>query len=779
MKFFKSRKLPKNDEIESQLADDLVQNNGGNTEIEDLNTQNEDSVQTAVLDDDFQQDNISSDEVVLVNEPIVLDDEYFATKDDAITDNTQNQAESGQSSFGEDTQQGNTDIDLNDINESTETEPSADAESKDSKAEIEVLNGDDTHKDIQSDSKPNSIGENEADNSVQAENLEQTDSNTTNDAANEEDMTSGDNKQENSKNNEQSDDVAENDKPKTDKKKKKVRNILIAVAVAIVILAVSIVTPILVLNKGKIFVNEAGDLLKTKGDIYVINEDITYSGDLTLSKNINLKGNHLRVDGVLTLDLSQPTMNVGTLKKKVYTAEGNISATKIVIIGVGAVTIANNVTVGEMEINAKKVKFSSNITVQNSLIINADNKGDEGINFAGNVEFGTDSKGVTIEKSKVNFEQGVMADVSAIDSIVKVGVMVGNVTMDDKSELRCSAKVIKDFATQEPGIVKGGALVYMSEESSADIIDGAKLYWTSQSNKNIREEKNIGETRYTITLQTPSYGNVFVVGEKIYLKLDVVQSAERYSIKVNQDAEIIINVTGEDKENNIMTTDILSEKLSKVGKHTITIVAMGAEGEGEFVKNSEPIKLQYEHNMELKAPSNIKVYKDANNDYILTFDAVIFADYYEVIFDTVKLQSIPFDEGLTAEGKIIVNLSKKDVLNNKFSVGKHIVSIVAKSNNPNIKPSKSDFTTFKITQKQAAVTLTVDSNAGMLNWNSTPNALTYTVYIKRNNKFEVLAVVKTNNYRITEVGEYAVVVDGIANGYYEESDYSNTVMFVK
>ena len=99
---------------------------------------------------------------------------------------------------------------------------------------------------------------------------------------------------------------------------KKARNIIIAVVVAIVVLTASIVTPILVLNKGKIFVNEAEDLLKTKGDIYVINKDITFDGDLVLSKDINLKGKHLNINGTMTLDITLPQMNVGTLKKGAF-----------------------------------------------------------------------------------------------------------------------------------------------------------------------------------------------------------------------------------------------------------------------------------------------------------------------------------------------------------------------------------------------------------------------------------------------------------------------------
>lgn len=479
MKIFGKRHLSKNNDVYNQKSEEEVVKDKNIDNNQEFITEERDIEEKSLLDNELEQNFITNDEIVLVNEPIVSEETYFASKENSDDSEEQNVESGIIEDNGEEPTQENVEDRAEEEQLDDLTEEQNDNQVENSETSEEEITEDNTEEISPEYEEP--IAEIEeltefdegselTESEFSSENYQETDEFDTNvengqdvNVASEETSEQADSENEEVLTLDGAEETA--DKPKEKKKgtpkklSKKARNIIIAVVVAIVVLTVSIVTPILVLNKGKIFVNQASDLLNTKGEIYVINKDVTFDGDLTLSKNINLKGNHLKVNGVLTLDLARPNMNIGTLKKNVFVAEGNITAKKLIIKGSEAMTIANAMVADDMEITAKKIKFESSLTVQNSMIINADNKLEDPIVFGGTINFGQNAQGVTLTKSHVKFNQGVMAKLTAEDSSIAVNETVGEVALDSRSELRCNAKVIADFETQALGTVQGGAMV--------------------------------------------------------------------------------------------------------------------------------------------------------------------------------------------------------------------------------------------------------------------------------------------------------------------------------
>ena len=159
---------------------------------------------------------------------------------------------------------------------------------------------------------------------------------------------------------------------------------------------------------------------------------------------------------------------------------------------------------------------------------------------------------------------------------------------------------------------------------------------------------------------------------------------------------------------------------------------MSAVEDSEVVLDSEPLYLTYEHTITLERVSNARV-ELINNEYILKFNAVKFADTYEITFDNMVYNI----SSTAAEGEEIShNLSVQDGVKDKLTVGNHLVKIIARNaSNAAIISSGSVIADFApIVGTVAPVNVIAQeivNNQLNISWEAAENAVRYKIYIQK------------------------------------------------
>lgn len=556
------------------------------------------------------------------------------------------------------------------------------------------------------------------------------------------------------------------DSPEKKRKKKKLQIIAIAIAALLVILTISIVTPILVINKDKIFVSSADDFANVnKGNYYVLKKDIIVEGDLVIGNaySIDLNNHTLTVNGKLVFNHNQSEgiIDIGTKKGKGYQQGGIVYAQEIELISNGKIEIHTPVTAETITIGNNNVNAHTNLHARKTLNINGGQH-----NFAGEVVF--EEGGVAnVNNSEVVFERGAKADFKAVNSKIKLSSgEMNSASLDGASQLRCYGKVNGDII--------GGSLVLMGKESSADTIKDVNTLWITRDNGNIMNIINIDTIKYIEQLTVPSSVTVIVENNKIYCNVTKVYYAERYAFYIDDNEPVIVEDNG-NGEQGFIECDITSY-VQSAGNHNIKVIAMGAEGEEEFVLASEPIYYNYTHRIKLETVKNLVIVNKNADEILLQFNESPFADEYKVTINSTEIILRPDD---ATNGVIIFNI--KEYLN---EVGDYAISVQARSSkNADIESSETAITSYKVIKPHSKTNLTFaiseDGAKVTLSWDKIDTAVRYTVWIKSiDNVWKVYVLTPSLSIDIptdllTADTEFYVTVN--ANGYYTDSEGSNIV----
>lgn len=529
------------------------------------------------------------------------------------------------------------------------------------------------------------------------------------------------------------------EKPKKEKKpltKKQKRNLLIGVVSAILIVAIvlGIALPIYFTNRGKIFISTAEDFNDTdaKGDYYVLKKDVTVEGDLTLSKDVDLAGYTLTVEGTLTLNASA-ALNIGTKKGKEYAEEGALSVKNLVV----------NMPAGTLNFYANLQAQIVQITAQNAVMGGLAVSGTAQFNVGGELKLTREvqiKQPLTVSNCSNFYVLGniACAEEGALvckdtDLTVASGVTVDRLVLnkqvkegDNLMQAGSSARIYGSV-----GSLSGGRKVAMLQGHSCPYYEDVELLAVARDNVGAFEARDCGTIVYIDVLSAPAMVKVQEESGRIVARTTEVTGAKQY----------VFNVDGKDQEPvdqpYLDISDILK---GGAGKHTVTVYAKGdfdfdaletiAAQSGVTYMDGASIGTIYAYTITLAMP------KISVSDHLLTIETVDFADYYSVYIGDLhlagleKIDLLTSAEGITVkDGMIVVDLSGYDI-----PVGSYGILVTAHSNVAEINSSKPALGSFVKKGQHAEAEITEASDMGekgvTIRWNAVSTAKTYVVTVR-------------------------------------------------
>lgn len=569
-------------------------------------------------------------------------------------------------------------------------------------------------------------------------------------------------------------------KPLSPKAKKAVW-ILVAVAVLAVVVTAAVLTPILIINAPKVLISEAADFAKpVKGnkELYYLQKDITVDGDLTLGLNVDLNKKVLTVNGTLTIaNPKGGNLLLGVKSGKEYTLGGKITAKKLVIKSAKKVDIYTNVSTDEFVIESVESGAAHGSIQANNGFSVSDSK----MVFEHQLAFGEQIRSLQVANSDVVFTKATEMDIELTNNAkLRANSDVGNVTLDATSELRLYGSVYDDFAQQKLGSIVGGKLVFVARGGAFGLISDTDTVWVSKEALagNAGIIKNVKHENYITTLDTPQFAVIERVGDVATLELSSVDSrAVKIEVTIDNSDPILFDV----KDNNISTDGgylyNLGDKLNTVGNHTIKIVLIS--NEPEFVEDSDPYYTEHMHYITLDKVGNARVTKNESGEYILRFNAVYFAETYEIVFDGVVINVA---NGANAAGdEIAVNLSGEASFKELLAVpGNHSIVIVAKSSKEGVNPSSKAYAKFPaitadIEKPALEWKKSDDGSTYNFSWKAVDNALRYRLVLTGIDKEPLIITTGANHIAISasEMDGYSLAsLVAIGGDYYNDSEAS-------
>lgn len=557
----------------------------------------------------------------------------------------------------------------------------------------------------------------------------------------------------------------ERDKNKSDAKKKRIMTIAISVLAVIVILVICITVPIVVVNKGKIFVSAAEDFQKIdKGNIFVLNKNIVVEGDLVLGAaySIDLNKHSLTVKGNLVYDFADAAentvINFGSRKGKNWVVGGTMDVQGDININVPKANVAIYGAVGAQNYNIKATKFMSATSFRATQSVTIDAS-----------EMSFNDKIVFNEVGSVNLANGkatVKASLNAVISLENAsldalsGTELNTVKVDANSVFTTEGRVTGKVTNRIEG--EQGNEVYFKEGSSCVLVENIDTVRIYVADSNIAAIENYKNIIYMEKLNTPLNVNIVDEGGTLYCVVAAVNNAAFYEYTI--DGEVFATVT----ENRIDVT----AKISTAGGHHISVVAKGAP-DSRFI-DSSAVEIQYNYEVKLATPHNIVIEHSAEGKVVVKFPTIAFADSYDITVNGVTKEFVK-DATLGTQSFEITDMTR--------GVGEYSVNIVAKSYNTiGFKNSNAGAASFIIGGKLDApvVVGTEEGDAFILRWEGISNAKYYTVYAKVGNDVKVVKTIVSNSISLAKADiangtVFYVVADG--SGFYTSSDASVEVVF--
>ena len=498
--------------------------------------------------------------------------------------------------------------------------------------------------------------------------------------------------------------------------------IFIIVTAVILVLAVvaSILTPILVINHPKQFVKSAEDFsnVKEHKEYYVLNDDLTINGDVTMVIGMDMNGKSLKVNGTLTIKNARDyDLFIGDREKNSYVSGGKIYAKKIIIEGstnnIYASLIADDIEVK----NVKSANFYNDVQFKNTLSVNSNSNA-----TFNKVVIDGDNANVKVSNSTATFNGEVLAPISADNGKVNVNTASLNVNLDMASELRVQGTIYADKSKKNLGTINGGKLVFMKEGAKAGIIKDTALVWLDKNNA--VDLINVKQIEYIKYLQTPVDASVSLEGEKVVVNVPKVEYATRVSFTINDAKEPIIMPIAESNDYD------LTPYINKVGTYKITVVMLPDKEDEEFIVASDPLTITYNHIITLDKVTNARV-ELSGGEYILKFNAVNFANAYIIEFDSYRFI---YKTDAKAGSEVSYNFSQDKVIKDMLTVGSHMVRVTAtNTSDSNIKdsaPTIAEFAPIIGNAGKPELKFSVNQDGSYnLTWNKTANTIRYEIYV--------------------------------------------------
>lgn len=421
-------------------------------------------------------------------------------------------------------------------------------------------------------------------------------------------------------------DKADKEKTPLTKEQKKKRIIAISVTAVLltIIIVLSIVLPIVILNKDKIFVSKKEDFDKVnKGKYFVLEKDLVIDGDLSLAKayTIDMNGHNLTVNGTMTISETAEnsnTLNIGTKKGKTYINDGILTVKTLKLTYNGKFDMRAMLVTENLEVEAKNADFYNAVQVRNNLSIQ-----NSTIAFKDGVAFG-ESGIATVNNSTLNLTGAAKADYSLETSklFLNENAIAKSLTLDAFSEAHIKGAV--------EGNITGGAKVVLSKTASAEVLSGMAVLWLHDNAKYTSINGNVNVEAIIELVAPPTLSVIMTDEGRIIVNVKTVSNAKRYECTVN--GEILpLEPVGDPSTTPLVTFDITEYAEKHIGEIKIAVRALGGEDDDpELIIPSDQTIINYQHNITLETPKNAVVTKSEEGNYILSFNPVNFANKYKI-----------------------------------------------------------------------------------------------------------------------------------------------------
>lgn len=431
------------------------------------------------------------------------------------------------------------------------------------------------------------------------------------------------------------------DKDKTDKdskekapltkeqKKKRIIAISVSAVLLTIIIVLSIVLPIVILNKDKIFVSKKEDFDKVnKGKYYVLEKDIVIDGDLNLARayTIDMNGHNLTVNGTMVIaDTAENanTLNIGTKKGKAFINDGILTATTLKVTYNGNFAMHSMLVTENLEIETLSADLFNAVQVRNSLTV-----ANTTIAIKDGIAFG-ESGIATVTNSAMTITGNAKADYTLESSKIMLGEnsSTKSITMDEYSEAHIKGAV--------DGDITGGAKVVLSKTATANVLSGMALLWLHDDAKYASINGNVTVAPIIELVAPPTMSVTMNDSGRIIVNVKTVSNAKRYECTVNGEV-LPLETVGNPITTPLITFDITEYAEKHIGEIRIAVRALGdADVDEELIIPSDYTVINYQHKITLETPKNAVVTKikedgKENYKYVLSFAPVNFANKYKI-----------------------------------------------------------------------------------------------------------------------------------------------------
>lgn len=408
-----------------------------------------------------------------------------------------------------------------------------------------------------------------------------------------------------------------------EQKKKRIIAISVTAVLLTIIIVLSIVLPIVILNKDKIFVSKKEDFDKVnKGKYFVLEKDLVIDGDLSLAKayTIDMNGHNLTVNGTMTIAETvdnKETLSIGTKKGKTFNNNGILTAKTFKVTYNGKFDMHSMLVTDNLEVEANNADFYNAVQVRDNLTIS-----NSIIGFKDGIAFG-ESGVATVNNSTINLTGAAKADYSLETSklYLNENAIAKSVTLDSFSEAHIKGAV--------EGNINGGAKVVLSKTASAEVLSGMAVLWLHDNAKYASINGDVRVEAIIELVAPPTLSVVMTDNGRIIVNVKTVSNAGQYECVVN--GEVLPLATVNDASTTPLVTFDITEYAEKhIGEIKIAVRALGAEGtDPELIIPSDQTIINYQHNITLETPRNAKV-NIVDEKYILSFNPVNFANKYRI-----------------------------------------------------------------------------------------------------------------------------------------------------
>lgn len=502
------------------------------------------------------------------------------------------------------------------------------------------------------------------------------------------------------------------------------------IAAAVILIAAAIVTTIAIINAPKIMVRSAEDFLEdtAKKEVYILKKDITFDGDLDLKDDldINLNNKTLTINGALKLTLPdnlESTINIGTYKKKVYIAGGEIKADSIIIIGKKLTLNVYSPISSEGSINVKELTIYEKINI-------TDNKMLELIST----------------NAKIKKEAAGTLKLSTASLILEKDASITKVVADEFSNA-----TIKGSITES--LTGGNEISFLGNSSCPEVKNTKTLYY-QQETATINNSINIENIFIVNQLARPSELNIERIGTTFKCVASKVNNADLYIFTIKDSNGVIATIPSETNEADI------TQYIDQPKNYKISVKASSANTKINL--ESPELEVPYAYSIKLANPV-LSIAETNDNKIILSFASIDFATIYKITINQTGIEK----EATEAEN-MNVDLTEYMATPNSYS----IKVTASYPDNSSFADSDSVMISYVKTERLAKPSITIEKtdNTVVVNWEVVPNADNY--ILSDGQKF-IMTKSRTFSFAVEEVADNTIfTLYAQGKGFYTTSESS-------